>query len=55
MQCDRCKREFRDLFDTIVRIDYVESGRGKPYEFHLCVNCRKAIISWLESSLDIEK
>mgnify|MGYP006277153889 CR=1 FL=1 len=49
MRCDRCGREFRDLFDTIVRIDYVEPGRGKPYEYHLCIDCRKGLVQWVEA------
>lgn len=50
MNCDRCGREFKDLFDTIVHIDYAEPGRGKPYEFHLCIDCRKALVGWIEPS-----
>ena len=53
MNCDRCGREFRDVFDTIVRIDYAEPGRGKPYEFHLCMKCRKALVQFIESTSDI--
>jgi hypothetical protein len=55
MKCDRCGNEFKDLFDTIVRIDYAEPGRGKPYEFHLCMDCRKAIVQWVESSAEMVK
>ncbi len=39
MKCDRCGHGFRDVFDTIVLIDYAESGRGKPYEFHFTMDC----------------
>lgn len=49
MKCDRCGREFREVFDTIVHIDYVEPGRGKPYRLHLCMDCRKALVHWIES------
>jgi DNA-directed RNA polymerase subunit RPC12/RpoP len=52
MKCDRCGREFRDVFDTVVRIDYAEPGRGKPYEFHLCMDCRKEMVQWIESSAE---
>ena len=52
MICDRCRREFREVFDTIVRMDYIESGRGKPYEFHLCMDCRKALVNWIEESVE---
>jgi hypothetical protein len=52
MSCDRCGREFQSVFDTIVRMDYVESGRGKPYEFHLCMDCRKALVNWIEVSYE---
>ena len=46
--CDRCGRAYQDLFDTVVRMDYVETGRGKPYEMHLCVDCRKQLIDWMK-------
>jgi len=46
---DRCNRKYEDLFDTIVHVDYVETGRGKPYEYHLCLECRKDLIRWVEN------
>ena len=48
VKCDRCGKEYGDLFDTIMRIDYVEIGRGKPYEFHLCLGYRKELIKWIK-------
>lgn len=47
--CDRCNRKYEDLFDTVVHVDYVETGRGKPYEYHLCLGCRKDLIRWVEN------
>ena len=49
MQCDRCGVKYDDLYDTIVTYDYAEPGRGKPGHYHLCLNCRKELIEWLES------
>ena len=48
--CDRCNKKFKDIFDTIVRCDYVETGRGKPYEWHLCINCRKELVDFIEKN-----
>ena len=45
--CDKCGKSYPDLFDTIARIDYAEPGKGKPYEFHLCVSCRKQLVGWI--------
>lgn len=47
-KCDRCGKTYEDLFDTIVRMDYVETGKGKPYEYHLCLGCRKELIKWIK-------
>jgi hypothetical protein len=46
--CDRCKKRYGEIFDTLVRCDYVEPGKGKPYEWHLCVNCRKDVVEFIE-------
>jgi len=46
--CDRCQKQYKDIFDTIIRIDYVEPGKGKPYEYHFCLSCRKALVEWCE-------
>jgi len=46
--CDRCKKKYNDLHDTIVDYDYTEPGRGKPGRYHLCIDCRKKLINWLE-------
>lgn len=48
VKCSKCGKEYNDIFDTIVRCDYVETGRGKPYEWHICINCRKNLIKWFE-------
>jgi len=50
IKCDKCGKRYRDLFDTLVRCDYVEPGKGKPYEWHLCVDCRKKIVGWFEKN-----
>jgi len=47
IKCDRCGKTYGDLFDTI-HIDYVETGRDKPYDFHLCLGCRKELIKWIK-------
>jgi hypothetical protein len=49
-KCDRCQVKYDDLFDTIVMYDYAEPGKGKPGHYHLCLNCRKELISWLEKT-----
>ena len=48
IKCDKCHKEFNDIFETLVRCDYREPGKGKPYEWHLCVDCRKKLIIWFE-------
>jgi len=48
MICDKCGKEYKDIFDTIIRMDYTESGKGKPYEWHVCVNCRKELIKYFK-------
>ena len=47
-KCDKCQIEYNDIFDTIVMYDYTEPGKGKPGHYHLCLNCRKELIRWLE-------
>ena len=49
IKCYKCGRSYRDIFDTLVRCDYVEPGKGKPYEWHLCIKCRKKLIDWIEN------
>jgi len=44
MMCDRCGKEFKESFATQIRMDYVEPGKGKMYEWHVCLECRKDII-----------
>jgi len=48
INCDKCGKDYQDLFDTVVRIDYAETGRGKPCDFHVCLQCRKNLINWIE-------
>lgn len=50
IKCDKCQKNYRDMFDTIVRCDYAEPGKGKPYEWHLCIECRKKLINWIKSN-----
>ena len=50
IECDRCKKTYKKIFDSIVRMDYEIPGKGKPYGFHLCINCRKELVAWIESS-----
>lgn len=47
LTCEKCGRTYQDMFDTVVRMDYAETGRGKPYEAHLCIDCRKQLIEWM--------
>jgi hypothetical protein len=49
VQCDRCKKSYKDIFDSIVHMDYVMTGKGKPYEYHLCIECRKELVKWIET------
>jgi len=52
IQCSKCKKTYRDMFDTLVRFDYAEPGKGKAYEWHLCIDCRKKLIHWIEINDD---
>ena len=49
IKCDKCGKEYKDLFDTIASYDYAEPGRGKPGRYHLCMDCRKKLINWLDN------
>ncbi|MBN2603037.1 MAG: hypothetical protein JXA91_02760 [Candidatus Thermoplasmatota archaeon] len=49
INCDKCGKDYDDLFDTVVRIDYSVTGRGKPCEFHVCLQCRKNLVNWIEA------
>ena len=49
LQCERCKKTYKSIFDSVVRLDYAEPGKGKPYEFHLCIGCRRLLLSWFEN------
>jgi len=49
IECDKCAAEYDDLHDTIVTFDYAEPGRGKPGHYHLCLNCRKRLIKFLDT------
>jgi len=44
MKCDMCSKKYNNIFNTKVRLDYEETGKGKPYEWNLCLDCRKEII-----------
>jgi NMD protein affecting ribosome stability and mRNA decay len=46
--CQKCGRKYDEMFDTIVRCDYLEPGKGKPFEWHICMNCRKSLIQWFD-------
>ena len=50
MICDLCSTQFKDIFDSILRIDYAETGRGKLHEYHLCLKCRQNILNLLNSN-----
>ena len=47
--------EFREIFDSTLRIDYSEPGKGKLHEYHICLNCRKIVLDWIESNIDTIK
>jgi len=49
IKCDICKKIYKDIFDTIVCCDYVEPGKGKPYEWLLCITRRKKLVNLVES------
>ena len=49
MKCSKCDRVYRDLFDTVVSCDYADPGKGKPYIWHLCLDCRKKLLCFLEN------
>ena len=49
MICDLCSKNYGDIFDSVLRIDYIETGRGKIHEYHLCLDCRRNVLDWLES------
>ena len=50
IKCKKCGKTYKEMFDTIVRCDYLEPGKGKPYEWHLCMICRKELINWFENN-----
>lgn len=47
VKCDRCSKEYDEIFDTILRYDYAETGKGKPGKYHLCLDSRKELLRWL--------
>lgn len=51
--CSKCHKIYRDMFDTVVRCDYVEPGKGKPYEWHLCIDCRKKLIYYFNDDVKL--
>ena len=54
MKCNKCGKEYHDAFDSILRLDYLEPGKGKPYTWHLCMNCRKKLINYINVDEDKE-
>jgi len=48
VKCNKCGKNYKEMFDSVVRFDYLEPGKGKPYEWHLCMSCRKDLIKWFE-------
>ena len=48
MICDLCYKKYENIFDTTLRIDYSMPGKGKLHEYHMCQNCRKNVLDWLE-------
>ena len=52
MICDFCSKNYGDTFDSILRIDYTEPGKGKLHEYHICLNCRKNVLDWLKSNVN---
>ena len=55
MICDFCSMEFGEIFDSTLRIDYSEPGKGKLHEYHICLNCRKIVLDWIESKKNKDK
>ena len=39
MICEKCEREEMKMFDTVVRIDYVEHVNGKSHKYRVYINC----------------
>ena len=35
---ERCAKEYQDMVDTMIRMDYVELGKGTPFEIHVCLS-----------------
>ena len=51
--CQKCGKSYREMFDTIVSLDYVEPGKGKPKQYHLCIDCRKNLLAWFEKHHEV--
>jgi hypothetical protein len=51
IECNKCGKKYKEIFDTIVRCDYSEPGKGKTYEWHLCMECRKKLINFIDKDL----
>lgn len=49
MICDLCNKNYGNIFDSVLRVDYAMPGKGKLYEYHLCQNCRKSVLDVLEN------
>ena len=55
IKCDICQKTYKDMFDALVCCDYVESGKSKPYEWYLCIKCRKKLVNWVEHNESVEE
>ena len=50
VKCNLCGKSYDKIFNTILRLDYEIPGRGKVYEWNLCMKCRKYIIGKMNES-----
>ena len=55
MICYLCSANYRDIFDSFLRLDYTEPGKGKLHEYHICMKCRKNVLDWLKLYSNIIK
>jgi hypothetical protein len=46
--CDRCGKEYKDISNGILTMDYELCGRGKPIKMNLCMECIKEILEVLK-------
>ena len=45
--CDKCGVEYKDIFNSILTLDYEIPGKGKIVKMNLCLICRKKILRYL--------